>query len=115
MGFRIQQGQLCELHAKLCRIESDDINTDFSIWMSRIATLSDLLAAKPLVDRSPFAEPNAGLAVNTPLSSTKEKEYQVKLQHLTELLNESEANHQRLLDQEKVNDRKSICNTFRAG
>ncbi|KAF9939252.1 hypothetical protein BGZ67_009742 [Mortierella alpina] len=67
------------------------------------STLSDLLAAKPLVDRSPFSEPNAGPAViNAPLSSTKEKEYQVKLQHLTELLNESEANHQRLLDQEKL-------------
>ncbi|KAF9951545.1 hypothetical protein BGZ72_006965 [Mortierella alpina] len=66
------------------------------------STLSDLLAAKPLVDRSPFSEPNAGPAVHAPLSSTKEKEYQVKLQHLTELLNESEANHQRLLDQEKL-------------
>ena len=70
--------------------------------ISQLATLSDLLAAKPLVDRSPFSEPKAGPVVHAPLSSTKEKEYQVKLQHLTELLNESEANHQRLLDQEKV-------------
>ena len=75
--------------------------------ISRTATLSDLLAAKPLVDRSPFSESNSGpTIVNAPLSSSKEKEYQVKLQHLTELLNESEANHQRLLDQEKVNDKK---------
>ncbi|KAG0212037.1 hypothetical protein BGX28_006935 [Mortierella sp. GBA30] len=66
------------------------------------STLSDLLAAKPLVDRSPFSEPNLGLGVTASLSSAKEKEYQVKLQHLTELLNESEANHQRLLDQEKL-------------
>ncbi|KAF9953526.1 hypothetical protein BGZ65_004620, partial [Modicella reniformis] len=66
------------------------------------STLADLLAAKPLVERSPFSDTNVGLGVSTPLSSTKEKEYQIKLQHLTELLNESEANHQRLLEQEKV-------------
>ncbi|KAG0322372.1 hypothetical protein BGZ99_003370 [Dissophora globulifera] len=59
------------------------------------STLSDLLATKPLVERSPFSESSV-------VSSAKEKEYQTKLQHLTELLNESEANHQRLLDQEKV-------------
>ncbi|KAI1319295.1 hypothetical protein EDD11_004432 [Mortierella claussenii] len=66
------------------------------------STLSDLLAAKPLVDRSPFGDTNVGLGMTTALSTAKEREYQVKLQHLTELLNESEANHQRLLDQEKV-------------
>jgi hypothetical protein len=64
--------------------------------------LAELLAAKPLVERSPFGESNAVPGVTASLSSTKEKEYQVKLQHLTELLNESEANHQRLLEQEKV-------------
>ncbi|KAF9375258.1 GRIP and coiled-coil domain-containing protein 2 [Podila verticillata] len=64
------------------------------------STLSDLLAAKPLVERSPFAETNG---VQLPsLLPAKEKEYQTKLQHLTDLLNESEANHQRLLDQAKV-------------
>ncbi|KAF9920286.1 hypothetical protein FBU30_009905 [Linnemannia zychae] len=65
------------------------------------STLSDLLAAKPLVERSPFGDTHTPSSA-TPLSSTKEREYQIKLQHLTELLNESEANHQRLLDQEKV-------------
>lgn len=70
--------------------------------MIGIATLAELLAAKPLVDRPLFGDTNAGLGVATLLSSSKEKEYQVKLQHLTELLNESEANHQRLLEQEKV-------------
>ncbi|KAF9395569.1 hypothetical protein CPC16_007844 [Podila verticillata] len=64
------------------------------------STLSDLLAAKPMVERSPFAETN-GVQVPS-LSPAKEKEYQTKLQHLTDLLNESEANHQRLLDQAKV-------------
>jgi hypothetical protein len=71
----------------------------------KIATLSDLLAAKPLVDRSPFGDAHSGLgtpAAAAALSSAREREYQIKLQHLTELLNESEANHQRLLDQEKV-------------
>ncbi|KAF9335328.1 GRIP and coiled-coil domain-containing protein 2 [Podila minutissima] len=65
------------------------------------STLSDLLAAKPLVERSPFAETSS---VQAPLGllPAKEKEYQTKLQHLTDLLNESEANHQRLLDQAKV-------------
>ncbi|KAF9166603.1 hypothetical protein DFQ26_007417 [Actinomortierella ambigua] len=68
------------------------------------ASLSDLLAARPLVDRSPFLD-NSG-ALNTkgagaPMPA-KEREYQLKLQQLTELLNESEANNQRLLDQEKV-------------
>ncbi|KAF9911949.1 hypothetical protein EC991_001396 [Linnemannia zychae] len=69
------------------------------------STLSDLLAAKPLVDRSPFGDAYGGLgtpAATAALSSAREREYQIKLQHLTELLNESEANHQRLLDQEKV-------------
>ncbi|KAG0056539.1 hypothetical protein BGZ83_004562 [Gryganskiella cystojenkinii] len=71
------------------------------------STLSDLLAAKPLVERSPFGDNNntnvgLGLSTTATVTSSKEKEYQVKLQHLTELLNESEANHQRLLDQEKV-------------
>ncbi|GJJ77895.1 hypothetical protein EMPS_10254 [Entomortierella parvispora] len=69
------------------------------------STLSDLLASKPLVERSPFGGDNGsnvGLGSTSPLTSSKEKEYQVKLQHLSELLNESEANHQRLLDQEKV-------------
>ncbi|KAF9127823.1 hypothetical protein BGW39_005612 [Mortierella sp. 14UC] len=69
------------------------------------STLSDLLAAKPLVDRSPFGDAHGGLgtpAATAALSSAREREYQIKLQHLTELLNESEANHQRLLDQEKV-------------
>ncbi|KAG0337634.1 hypothetical protein BG000_005177 [Podila horticola] len=65
------------------------------------STLSDLLAAKPLVERSPFAETN-GVQAPLGLLSAKEKEYQTKLQHLTDLLNESEANHQRLLDQAKV-------------
>lgn len=67
-----------------------------------LATLSDLLAAKPVVERSPFAETN-GVQAPLGLLSAKEKEYQTKLQHLTDLLNESEANHQRLLDQAKVN------------
>ncbi|KAF9196475.1 hypothetical protein BGZ50_000095 [Haplosporangium sp. Z 11] len=75
------------------------------------STLSDLLAAKPLVDRSPFGDVNASLAATAALSSAKEREYQVKLGHLTELLNESEANHQRLLDQEKA---KEIRNLDRA-
>ncbi|KAG0059988.1 hypothetical protein BGZ89_012653 [Linnemannia elongata] len=69
------------------------------------STLSDLLAAKPLVERSPFGDAHGGLgtpAAAAALSSAREREYQIKLQHLTELLNESEANHQRLLDQEKV-------------
>ncbi|KAI8600729.1 hypothetical protein EDD21DRAFT_354288 [Dissophora ornata] len=66
------------------------------------STLSDLLAAKPLVERPPFGDSSVGLGVAAALSSAKEREYQVKLQHLTELLNESEANHQRLLDQEKA-------------
>ncbi|KAF8948143.1 hypothetical protein BGZ47_006251 [Haplosporangium gracile] len=69
------------------------------------STLSDLLAAKPLVERSPFGDVHGGLgtpAAAAALSSAREREYQIKLQHLTELLNESEANHQRLLDQEKV-------------
>ncbi|KAF9344689.1 hypothetical protein BGX26_004027 [Mortierella sp. AD094] len=66
------------------------------------STLSDLLAAKPLVERSPFGDTNANHGVTAILSAAKEKEYQVKLSHLTELLNESEANHQRLLEQEKV-------------
>ncbi|KAK3843207.1 MAG: hypothetical protein J3R72DRAFT_112645 [Linnemannia gamsii] len=69
------------------------------------STLSDLLAAKPLVDRSPFGDAHGGLgtpAAAAALSSAREREYQIKLQHLTELLNESEGNHQRLLDQEKV-------------
>ncbi|KAG0276492.1 hypothetical protein BGZ95_007469 [Linnemannia exigua] len=69
------------------------------------STLSDLLAAKPLVDRSPFGDAHGGLgtpAAAAALSSAREREYQIKLQHLTELLNESEANHQRLLDQEKI-------------
>ncbi|KAG0027301.1 GRIP and coiled-coil domain-containing protein 2 [Podila clonocystis] len=65
------------------------------------STLSDLLAAKPLVERSPFAETN-GVQAPLGLLPAKEKEYQTKLQHLTDLLNESEANHQRLLDQAKV-------------
>lgn len=70
-----------------------------------VATLSDLLAAKPLVERSPFGDAHGGLGTPSAaaaLSSAREREYQIKLQHLTELLNESEANHQRLLDQEKV-------------
>ncbi|KAG9066061.1 hypothetical protein KI688_001280 [Linnemannia hyalina] len=69
------------------------------------STLSDLLAAKPLVERSPFGDAHGGFgtpAAAAALSSAREREYQIKLQHLTELLNESEANHQRLLDQEKV-------------
>ncbi|KAF9087684.1 hypothetical protein BGX29_000708 [Mortierella sp. GBA35] len=69
------------------------------------STLSDLLAAKPLVERAPFGDAHGGLgsaAATAALSSAREREYQIKLQHLTELLNESEANHQRLLDQEKV-------------
>ncbi|KAF9114830.1 hypothetical protein BGX27_009667 [Mortierella sp. AM989] len=66
------------------------------------STLSDLLATKPLVERSPFGESNVNHGAAATLTAAKEKEYQVKLSHLTELLNESEANHQRLLDQEKV-------------
>ncbi|KAF9174945.1 hypothetical protein BGX21_000034 [Mortierella sp. AD011] len=66
------------------------------------STLSDLLAAKPLVERLPFGDTNANHGATVTLSSAKEKEYQTKLSHLTELLNESEANHQRLLEQEKV-------------
>ncbi|KAF9437654.1 hypothetical protein BGZ76_011768 [Entomortierella beljakovae] len=66
------------------------------------STLSELLASKPLVDRSPFGDSSSTHGGPIALSSSKEKEYQVKLQHLTELLNESESNHQRLLDQEKV-------------
>ncbi|KAG0351907.1 hypothetical protein BG005_008600 [Podila minutissima] len=65
------------------------------------STLSDLLAAKPLIERSPFAE-TSGVQAPLGLLPAKEKEYQTKLQHLTDLLNESEANHQRLLDQAKV-------------
>jgi len=79
-----------------------------------IATLSDLLAAKPLVERSPFGgdnSSNVGLGLATPLTSSKEKEYQVNLQHLSELLNESEANHQRLLDQEKVRSDDNIASS----
>ncbi|KAG0230308.1 GRIP and coiled-coil domain-containing protein 2 [Actinomortierella wolfii] len=68
------------------------------------ASLSDLLAARPLVDRSPFLDNNGTLGTKgaSTLTSAKEREYQLKLQQLTELLNESEANNQRLLDQEKV-------------
>ncbi|KAG0282457.1 hypothetical protein BGZ96_000464 [Linnemannia gamsii] len=69
------------------------------------STLSELLAAKPLVERSPFGDAHGGLGTPSAaaaLSSAREREYQIKLQHLAELLNESEANHQRLLDQEKV-------------
>ncbi|KAF9428767.1 hypothetical protein BGZ94_001134 [Podila epigama] len=67
------------------------------------STLSDLLAAKPLVERSPFSETSGnGVVASQGLTSVKEKEYQIKLQHLTDLLNESEENHQKLLDQAKV-------------
>ncbi|KAF9574802.1 hypothetical protein EC968_005280 [Mortierella alpina] len=86
-------------------VSSSETKPDVSTFASVNASPNNDADAKnqPLVDRSPFSEPNGGLAVvNAPLSSTKEKEYQVKLQHLTELLNESEANHQRLLDQEKL-------------
>ncbi|KAF9976728.1 GRIP and coiled-coil domain-containing protein 2 [Actinomortierella ambigua] len=61
-------------------------------------------AARPLVDRSPFLDNSGALntkGANAPMSA-KEREYLLKLQQLTELLNESEANNQRLLDQEKV-------------
>ncbi|KAF9585703.1 hypothetical protein BGW38_001150 [Lunasporangiospora selenospora] len=83
------------------------------------STLSDLLATKPFVERQPFQDAGVGLGLSTnstptmapttaalmatsALNISKEREYQIKLQHLTELLNESEAGHQRLLDQEKV-------------
>ncbi|KAF9208659.1 hypothetical protein BGZ49_008037 [Haplosporangium sp. Z 27] len=66
------------------------------------STLSDLLATKPMVERTPFGDTNANHGVAAVLSAAKEKEYQAKLSHLSELLNESEANHQRLLEQEKV-------------